>query len=324
MIRFLCMTLPSVLLWGVLSFGCAEGEAVEAVEASREVRIVTLAPALTQVVVDLGLGDRVVGVGMHDAAVGDGVGDGTPVVGTYVQPDVEAVLAARPTVVLMMTGKEGVPVRLRETAVGGAFAIEVFEQPRTEAEVWRMVREVGRALGRGEEAERVVERGERELAGVTLEGEGVGVGGGERPRVLPLISLEPMMATGPGTMLGRLVTRVGGLHVLSEGAGSGFGTAGGLSVEAPTLDREVMLTLNPGVIVLLMPGAPPLSPADDPLADPRLAVLRGLPVDAVRDGRVLLIDDVRVLLPSSNIGRTAGLLREAIKGRGAGAGADHR
>ena len=293
--------------------GCG-GEAKPAASQVDETqRLISLAPAITQMLADLGEGGHVVGVGMHDAAVGDaetGVAGDVPVVGTYTQPDVEAVLAARPTHVLMMTGKEGVPDRLREAAEAGAFEIAVFDMPATEAEVWRVTREVGEAVGREAEAERVVTEAQRRLAAVEEEAAAGEIA--KWPRVLPLIALDPAMAVGPRTMLGRLVTLAGGQHVLNDFNNDDAAATLGPSLDAPTLDREAIARLRPDIILLLMPGAPPLAPADDPLADPRLSPLRGIPVPAVEHARIHLIHDPRVLLPSTNIAHTAELIRRAI------------
>jgi hypothetical protein len=68
-----------------------------------------------------------------------------------------------------------------------------------------------------------------------------------------------------------------------------------------------LIALSPQVIILLMPEAPP--PEDD---DPRLAIFAGLPIPAVTDGRITLINDPACLLPSTSIVRLAAQMARAI------------
>src|SRR5690606_13620432 len=88
-------------------------------------RIVTLAPALTQMVIDLGLRDEIVGVADIDPAAPRGV----TTVGNFKQPDIEKIASLRPTHVLTMTDLEGESPMLRDFAAQHGFALASFPSP---------------------------------------------------------------------------------------------------------------------------------------------------------------------------------------------------
>jgi len=285
-----------------LPAGCAEpgggpGGGRAAPGAGR--RIVTLAPSLTRYVVDLGLGDALVGVSEHDSAAPEGV----PAVGHVFDLDSEKLVRARPTVVLALTSDGGLPARLEELAGGGAFELASWSYPADIESALEILSPrapgarpgLGAVLGVPGEAEALRARVEKALGRRAAET-------GERPppRVLLAFSTDPFMAAGPGSVLHELLTEYAGARNVAAGA----------SVSAPVYDREKLLEAAPEVIVLLLPGAPPLEvPAGE---DPRLAALKDLDIPAVRDGRIVLLNDPEALLPASSMPELLARLVEVI------------
>ena len=117
-------------------------------------------------------------------------------------------------------------------------------------------------------------------------------------RVLIVIGSNPVMASGNNTVLNELLL-----------ASSGENVASGERVSAPTFDREKINALAPDVVVVVMPGAPPLKPLAE---ESRLAELNGLDIPAVREKRIVLINDQLALLPATNLGRIGGLMAKAV------------
>jgi ABC-type Fe3+-hydroxamate transport system substrate-binding protein len=81
----------------------------------------------------------------------------------------------------------------------------------------------------------------------------------------------------------------GGANVLGEGDNS-----------FPEIDRERLLTLNPDVVIVLLPGAPPqvVKQAEE--------FWRSVPqVSAVQNNRVHILTDSYVLLGSLSLGKLA-------------------
>ncbi|MCX5661214.1 MAG: ABC transporter substrate-binding protein [Planctomycetota bacterium] len=263
-------------------------------------RIVTLAPALTQMLVDLGHRDELVGKSEYDTAAPASV----PVVGNYLEVQMERLLKLHPTHVLMMPGKEGPPARLLEAARRYRFGVVTYPYPNTIAEVLRIleggvpelrVADLGGVLGDVESSHGL----RRQIIGKLSRLKKVCDAGKSRPRVLMVIGTGPMMASGPGTVLDELLT----------GYCGAVNAAGGASVGAPTYNRESMLKLAPDAVLLLLPDAPPLQAIEQ---DSRLAELRGLPINAVKRNRVVLLAGSQLLLPSSNLPAVAATLAREV------------
>ena len=257
-------------------------------------RIVTLSPALSQMVMKLGDGKDLVGVTDQDAVAPAGL----PAVGMYFDVNSERLLKLRPTVVLMMTGSAGVPARLKELSSEAGFRVVRYPYPNRLADIgwilahhgtpsWKHVPKVpsvGEVLGKQPEAKRVAER-----MFARLDALGKLTSKWDQPRVLLVIGTDPLMASGPGTVNDQLLKIAGARNV-----------AAGATVRAPTFGRESLLKLDPQVVIFLTPGAPPLRKGDA-----RLAEFDGLDIAAAREHRVAVIHDKLVLLPGVSVVQTA-------------------
>lgn len=269
-------------------------------------RIVTLAPALTQMVVDLGLEQWLVGVSRHDEAAPPGV----PVVGDILDLNMEALLSVRPTHVLAMQTREGLPGPLKELAEQGRFALASWPSPQSIEEVGQILLDERELLGEGERVERaslgailgVRERAMevklRMMSRLAQLSRLTASRSSARPRVLLVLGTDPLGAVGPGTVHHQLLTTVNAINALEE-AGSGY----------VVLEREKLLAINPDVILLLLPGAPGLGSLEK---DARLAVFRGLEITAVQKRQIRLVAEPGILLPSSNLDRIAAALAAGI------------
>ena len=161
-------------------------------------RVVSLVPSLTETLFDLGLGvNEVVGRTpwcIHPAAAHD-----VPVVGGTKTPNLKKILDARPDVVVL--DREENPKAVHDALVeqGVTVVVSTVEHP---AEVPALLRELGEAVGRADEGERLAEATEGALAGQpSTENPG--------PRVTPMIWHEPLMAVGPRRYAGALLEAMG-------------------------------------------------------------------------------------------------------------------
>lgn len=287
-----------------------------------EVRIVTLAPAITQILVDLGQGGLIVGVAENDLAapgVSPGIPPGIPpgnshgassdlpVVGNYLRVNIEALISVRPTHVFMMVGKGGVPENLQRLSESRGFVLVGYGYPKSVGDLADIIA----AGGEGDEGEgeRLASIGEvlgvERLAGEVrrrmvgrLEEIKLVTDGEERLRVLMVIYSNPLMASGPGSINDQLLEYVGAVNA-----------AGDAVTSAPTFDREKLLAVNPDVVLFISPKGAELGSVAD---DPRLGLFRGLGINAVRDGRIYLIDDPLAQLPTTTLPRIAGAMAKAL------------
>jgi ABC-type hemin transport system substrate-binding protein len=262
-------------------WGCERRGAVNAAAAEGGVRVVALAPGFAQMLRASGAGDLLVGRHAYDAWSETSIA----VCGDQSGVDYERLVALRPTHVLFQRDATATPQRL--VAMAQARGWKLIELPLlTLADVERagervagLVREAGR------------EGGEpwRKLAGLKPP-----AGGTFHGRVLLLHGVDPPTALGPGSAHHELLLRVGGVAALTEGK------------PFATLDAEWITALDPAGIVLIRPrraGAGARGGGDG-IAGGGVEVLGSighLPIEAVRAGRVAVIDDEMALVHGLNL-----------------------
>ena len=157
-------------------------------------RIVSLAPASTEMVFELGLGSRVVGVTTYDdypaeVAKIDKMGD-------FAGPNVEAIAAAKPDLVLATSGIQAEVVKRLE---GLGATVLVFD-PQSLDGVMIDVTRLGELTGEVRYADGVV----KDMRAAVNEVQSAVAGSG-RPTVFIEISQNPLYTAGPGTLLDDLI-----------------------------------------------------------------------------------------------------------------------
>lgn len=195
-------------------------------------RVASLQPTTTELLFAIGAGDRVVGRTTWCDAPAAALE--VPSLGDGLNPNLEAIVAARPDLVLLY------PSALNDAAAArlGELGIAALRL-RTDrlADVPRLARLLGRATGREEEGDGVAARFERELAAATSTR-------ADGPAVFILAWDQPLTTIGAGSFLSEVVERAGGRNVFAELASS----AAPVSLEAVTA-RDPSLVLVPSAEV---------------------------------------------------------------------------
>ena len=248
----------------------------------------SLAPSITHVVLELGLGESLVGAGDGDALAPLG----TPQVGRYLSVDLEKLLVLAPTHVLAQTGEAKLPRRVSDLARSGRFALADLEYPADPDAAVALIRAIGRELGRDQAADRLADGVAARLGDIAAL-----TAPRPAPRALLVFSTDPLRVSGPGSVNDRLLRIAGG-----ENAASAY------RVSAPVLDREALRASAPEVVFLMEPGGAPWAGPDDPRRGP----FEGLALPALRDGRVVVLNDPAVLLPGPSMAATAASMAEAL------------
>lgn len=335
------------LVTALFAVSCDDGSQVQLPEGDDQgpgLRIVSLSPALTQMIEVMDGGSAIVGVDDSHEQVFPNLDK--PTVGSYSQLRTEMIIGLRPTHVVTLAGQEGPPEALTRLAETAGFKLVTFPYPTSVRDVRAIM--IGEVVGAGAE-QRLIS--ERSIAGILGNDSGFMTANdmleqlgrigtlsdrvatpGRKPRVLLVFALEPrIQASGPETVLHDVLTQYAGgynaaipdlkplspaqiaaitdpekrreaIMAASEDPAKKVGPA-------PTFDRERLLEAKPDVILLLLPGAPPLKPISE---DPRLANLRGLDIPAVTQSRVVLIDDATVQLPGVTLPVIAAKMTKAI------------
>jgi iron complex transport system substrate-binding protein len=228
-----------VLLAGLLGCGTAQSRAAAGTRlvddagdtvsmAAPARRIVSLIPATTELLFAIGAGGSVVGrTTWCDYPPG---ARAVPSLGDGIAPNVEAVLASRPDLVLLYNSAQNAAIAGRLRTLG---IPELRLNTDRLADVGRVARLLGRATGRLRAADSVSAVFDTALAHATVETHG------PRPKVLLLVWEQPPMTIGRGSFLSELVERAGGANLFDDVRSS----AGTVSIEAVAArDPDLILT----------------------------------------------------------------------------------
>lgn len=246
-------------------------------------RVVVLAPSLTDVVVAMGLGDRLVGVTRNDDAPEVAA---LPRVGGYLDPNPEIVLGLSPDLVLWVTNGTalGAVRRIAELSRGSRRPFPILAlQIDTLADVLATPRAIGDALGERE-------RGERLARDLAAEVEAVRRRAAALPprRVLFVVGREPLVVAGPASFPDELLRACGARNVVSGDR------------PWPVYPLEKAVADDPDLVV----DAAPLEPAE--------GIRRLAAIPAVRRGAVFRLADDDLIRPGPRMVRALPRLLRGI------------
>lgn len=236
-------------------------------------RIVSLNPTTTEILFALGAGPRLVGRTSYDAWPDSArfVQD----LGAGIRPNAEAVLAAKPDLVLLYASQDNRAAarRFRDAGIAtAAFKVDRIEQ------FDRLTRLLGRLIGDSARGALVADTVKRTLDSVRAVTRGL-----RRVTVVMPTWDEPLLVIGGGSFMSELVAIAGGRNVYDS-----------LSAPSPSVALEDIVRRNPEV-VLVGPES-----AERMRAKPKWRAL-----EAVRAGRVRVVDTARVLRPAVRLGEGA-------------------
>lgn len=222
-------------------------------------RVVALAPSVTEIAFAVGGGTQLVGrtrYSNHPAQAA-----ALPVVGTYVNLDVERIVTLQPDLCLAV--KDGTP-RGVLTALS-RFNIPVFSVRNDDlATVMGAITAIGSALGHENAAQAVVQDMQDRIECIKKRTAGVT----HRPGVFYQINAAPIITPGGNTFLDELIRLAGGTNLTADASGY------------PHYTMEQALELQPEVIIV------PSMATDSTYEDALAAWAKWPHIPAVRDGRI--------------------------------------
>jgi len=236
-------------------------------------RIVSLAPSVTETLFALGVEGQVIGV--TDFCDFPEAARGKPKVGGILNPNIERIVELKPDVVIMSTSgnMRGDYDKLK------ALGVSLFvTNPRSLNGVLKSIRDLGSLIHREDTADSVVAALRAKLRRLEETTKTKST-----PRVLFLLSLNPIVTVGQGAFLDELITLAHG-HNISGDAGMPY----------PMISREEIYIREPEVILATHDVA--MSVNEVLAAYPEWSRL-----PAVRDKRVVLLDANLVTRPGPRI-----------------------
>jgi iron complex transport system substrate-binding protein len=208
------------------------GDTVAVAPAAR--RVVSLIPATTELLFAIGAGPVVVGRTAwcdYPAAAAK-----VPNLGDGIAPNVEAVLASHPDLVILYNSAQNAAIAARLRGLGIA-ALRLNTDSL--GDVARVGRLLGRLTGHARAADSMAAVFDTALASATV------APPARRPKVLLLVWEQPPMTIGRGSFLSELVERAGGRNLFADVTSS----AGTVSIEAvASRDPDLILTTAAGPV----------------------------------------------------------------------------
>jgi len=272
--------------WGLLVIGSgAPGRAVP--PAAAGLRVVSLAPNITETIFALGADDLLVGVTVfcNDPPAARRI----PRVGGPLNPSRERILSLNPHIIVAQMPNSSMERFCRDHGIRFE-ALEMTSLARIEHGILRL----GRLLDRGEAAARLASSIRTELNEIRRRTQSL-----RRPRTLLTIgrrpgSLSSIYTTGRGSFLGEILEIAGGANIFAD-----------LGASYAEVSKEAICRRAPEVIIETVPGAVP----DASLAS---AVLRDWEtlgdIPAVATGRIYVVTNAVIQIPGPRVAKAARLL----------------
>lgn len=259
-----------ILLLVLMVAGCA-GDPVN--EQGSTLRVISLAPAITETLFALGAGDMVAGVTRYCNCPEEAAK--LPKVGDFASADLESIVRLKPDLVIATT--DGNPretveklksLDIKVLTVGGTGFKDILNSTLA----------IGKAIDREDAARRLTGRLQEEwnLVGKRYEGR-------EGPSVLLLVGVEPLVAAGEGSIGGELIAQAGGRNVFSD-SGKAY----------VTTNHESIISLAPDIIMQSAMG----SETDEQV---RKDWSRWSSIPAVKNGRVHVMNQDLLNRPGPRI-----------------------
>jgi iron complex transport system substrate-binding protein len=196
-------------------------------------RIVSLSPSNTEIAYAIGLGDKMVGVTDYCNYPEEALK--VAKVGGFSKPNMEAVLALQPDLVLAGNKHEEQVKKLEEMNIPVLVLV-----PESMNEVFEAITMVGKAAGKNQEADALVSDMKNRLE--TTASKVSAIPEQDRVRVYYEVSSDPLMSAGSASIINEVISRAGGKNIFAD-----------LAERYPKISQEVLIERDPQFI--LYPGS---------------------------------------------------------------------
>jgi ABC-type Fe3+-hydroxamate transport system substrate-binding protein len=232
----------------------------------QKMRIVSLAPSLTQNLYYLGLQDQIVGVTSYCEIAKP---DNKTVIATAIQVNHERVVMQKPDLVIAtgMTNPETIAT-LRQFGI----RVEVFGKVHSFDEICTQFTRLGALTGREERATEIISEVRYKVQSLLIDNPDH-----KKPRIFFQIGAKPIYTVIPDTFMDDYIRFAGGVNI-----------AAGLTI--PTITRESVVVANPDVIIIVTMGI---------TGEEEESVWRRYrSVNAIKNNRIIIIDANKASSPT--------------------------
>lgn len=253
-------------------------------------RIISLVPAVSEMLFAVGAGPQVVAVSSFDDYPPEVLE--LPRVGALLDPDLERILSLRPDLVIVYESQ----VDLRRQLERASIPTFVYKHAAL-ADITVTIRQLGARVGRDEGAAAASGRIDAKLADIRAR-----VAGRPRPKTLLVfgrdaLALRGVYASGGFGFLHDMLTAAGGDNVFAD-----------IRRESVQATSELILSRRPDVILELRPGNLPAEAERQ-----EVAVWQALSsIPAVRTRRIAIITDPRTVVPGPRVAEGSELMARTL------------
>jgi iron complex transport system substrate-binding protein len=233
---------------------------------SAPLRIVSMAPNLTEILFAMDLGEQIVAVSSDSNFPSESLA--RKKAGTFWNPDLEAVLSARPTLVITLEDPQQNDLASQLKKIGCqtvALKMETLNQ------LYQAIETIGNLTNRNDSADRLI----TEIAGGLQQYKGQ-AGGGNPVKVLWVVQREPIRAAAVNTFFNELLEIAGAQNAVRT-----------TLFQYPPLDEEQFIASAPDVIIETADRPEDLRQLQATAGD---FYARFKTVPAVRDNRIYAVD----------------------------------
>ena len=282
-----------------LAAGCRESPSPEEADgpeyAPKRMRILSLAPNVTEILFALGLGSRIVGRSNYCDFPEEA--KTIPAVGDTIHLNLEKIVSLEPTVAFVVTKRADVVKTLQSLGIR-----TVALESDTMNELLKAIETIGHETGRPAPAQTLIDDIQDDLDTVRRR-----VEGRPRPKVLfafPMaVGSSNMMVAGRGTFVDELLSVAGGENAFPEAA------------DWPTITPQRVIELAPEVVIVNAVGK---DAAPDRVEAIGRAWMNWTSIPAVANSRVYILQDEFLTIPGPGVGMAADRLSRVIHRPGPG------
>jgi iron complex transport system substrate-binding protein len=261
-------------------------------------RIISLAPSVTPILYQIGVGDKIVGLTEYDDypynfSAWYEAGNMT-CVGGFSTPNMEAIASVHPDVIFTTNINDQYLPNMRDL---GYKVIVVG--PKSIEGIYSTITLIGKATGAEANAATLVGSLRSQISDITATIAAANIA--EKPKVYYEVWYDSsgVMAAGGGSWINDVITTAGGINVFANE-----------TAEFPSSSSEVVVTENPTVILL---------PTNMGMGTPSygsIADVKGRPgwsaIDAVKNNRIYIIDETIFNQPGSRVADQVKAVAESL------------
>ena len=202
--------------------------------SSSSMRIISLKPAITDIIVAMGHGEMLVGVTKY-CDIPEDIKK-PKIAGDYTKPYIERIIALKPDLVL--NSKENSSKKSYESLKSTGIDVILFQFKDTK-DMLNSINGIGMAIGKPEDALKLSRRMEKEMTFLKKRYSNL-----DKLRVLILWGRRPMVAAGPASYMDEYLKTIGARNAIEN-----------TKIAYPRIGIEELIAIDPDIIVDLSMGS---------------------------------------------------------------------